>query len=341
MRSPKVVSLFSGCGGLDFGFAQGGFEIIFANDFNRFACETYRHNFSRLFGHDCSYLIEGDINKFFDRIPDNPDVLIGGAPCQSWSMMGNRKGAEDVRGQLLYKQVDVLRTKKPRLFIWENVKGLLSHDEGRSFELLLSMIERAGYRFHFHLFNMSEYGVPQRRERVLIFGTPAEEKIDLLKCIPSKASARAQLLSDLLNSLDPDIASASNHNVEFGIKPKDLFGSILRPGENLRDLADSEIALRFARKGIVDIPSRINGHRPVYRLAPNEVAPTMVFNNGTNVPWHPWKDRPLSVREAAAIQTFPATFEFKGKLQEQYKQVANAVPPAFSMQLAQTILNQI
>lgn len=341
MKNKTVVSLFSGAGGLDFGFAKSGFEIVFANDFNRFACETYRANFSTFFGHSCSYLVEGDINKLFDQIPASPDVFIGGAPCQSWSMMGNRKGAEDIRGQLLFKQVEVLKNKKPRLFVWENVKGLLSHDEGRSFGLLLSMIKEAGYRFHYQVFNMSEYGVPQRRERVIIFGTPVDETINLLECVPPKASRRAQALSDLIIFLQAHLATMPNHNIDTGTKTKDLFGSILRPGENLRDLTDSEIAIRFARKGITDIPPRIKGHRPVYRLSPNEIAPTMVFNNGTNIPWHPWEDRPLSVREAATIQTFPLTFEFKGKLQEQYKQVANAVPPAFSMQLAQTILNHI
>lgn len=341
MKNKKVVSLFSGAGGLDYGFAKAGFEIVFANDFNRFACETYRHNFSKIFDHDCNYLVEGDINKLFDSIPANPDVLIGGAPCQSWSLMGNRAGAADPRGQLLFKQVDVLINKKPRLFIWENVKGLLSHDSGSSFELLLSMVASAGYRTHFRLFNMSEYGIPQRRERVLIFGTPIEETIDLYKCIPEKSSSRAQVLSQLLASLDAIPTASTNHNIDFATKPKDLFGSILRPGENLRDLSDADIALRFSNKGIKNPPPRIKGRRPVYRLSPNEIAPTMVFNNGTNIPWHPWKDRPLSVREAAMIQTFPLTFEFKGKLQEQYKQVANAVPPKFSELLANTVLKQL
>lgn len=341
MRSPTVVSLFSGCGGLDYGFASAGFKIVFANDFNRFACETYRHNFAKIFGHNCNYLVEGDINKLFDKIPDRADVLIGGAPCQSWSMMGNRKGADDIRGQLLFKQVEVLKDKQPRMFIWENVKGLLSHDNGNSFSLLLSLIKKAGYEVQFQLFNMSEYGVPQRRERVLIFGTRADEPIDLISCIPRKSSGRAQTLSDLLRSIDTDLVTAANHNIELTNKTKDLFGAILRPGENLAHLSDSEITRRFTLKGLQNQPKRITGHRPVYRLAPNEIAPTMVFNNGTNIPWHPWKDRSLSVREAASIQTFPLTFEFMGKLQEQYKQVANAVPPKFSTLIAEAVRKQL
>jgi DNA (cytosine-5)-methyltransferase 1 len=341
MNGFKVISLFSGCGGLDFGFAKAGYEIIFANDFNRFACETYRHNFTNIFGHDCSYLVKGDINKLFDQIPEGADVMIGGAPCQSWSMMGNRKGADDIRGQLIFKQIEVLKEKKPRTFIWENVKGILSHDEGNSFNSLIELIQQAGYEVHFQVCNLSEYGVSQRRERVIIWGKPIDSKIDLLACVPRKASRRALKLGDLLTSIDPTLSNHENQNLTTGGKAKEIFGEILRPGENLANLKDVEIARRFAIKGIQNPPSRIKGFRPLYRLASNEVAPTMVFNNGTNIPWHPWKDRELSVAEAAAIQSFPIEFIFKGKLQEQYKQVANAVPPAFSTLLAQSLLNQL
>ena len=341
MCSYKVVSLFSGAGGLDYGFANEGFEIVFANDFNRFACETYRHNFSRIFGHNCSYLKEGDINGLFDSIPEGADILVGGAPCQSWSMMGNRKGADDDRGKLLYKQVEVLADKRPRMFVWENVKGLLSHNNGDSFKLLLKLIEEAGYEAQHRIFNMSEYEVPQRRERVLIFGKLVGEDIDLSGCIPAKAPRRALHLQELLMTADHKLLSHTNHNRGPQGKAREVYGAILRPGENLAFLTDEDIAVRFAARGITSPPARLRGHRPIYRLRPNETPPTMVFNGGANVPWHPWEDRSLSVREAAIIQTFPFAFEFKGGLKEQYKQVANAVPPLFSSLLAQAIHKQL
>lgn len=335
MSNPTVVSLFTGCGGLDYGFAQAGFQILFANDFNRSACETYQHNFQ-----DSSHLVCGDINDLIKNIPNNADLMIGGAPCQSWSMMGNRKGVEDKRGRglLIFKTVEIFGLKKPRFFMMENVKGLLSHDNGNSFKSLLSAIENVGYDVHWHLFNMSEYGIPQRRERVIIWGKRRDETLDLTKLIPPKTFNRAEKLGDLLRSIQ---GQWPNSNENTGGNSKLQFGRILRPGENLAHISDQEIALRFAQRNVKDAPSRIKGFRPLYRLSPYEVAPTMVFNNGTNIPWHPWLDRQLSVREAATVQGFPLTFEFKGNLQEQYKQVANAVPPTFSIQLAQMFLNQL
>ena len=285
----KLVSLFTGCGGLDYGFAKAGFDIVFANDFNSFACETYRKNFIK-FHSDVSYLINGDINKYFDSIPSNVDLLIGGAPCQSWSMMGNRKGAEDKRGDLFFKTVDALNDKKPRFFIFENVKGLLSHDDGRSFQGLLDKITDAGYSSHYETINMSEYGVPQRRERVIIWGKRLDEAVNLMSLVPPKASRIARVLEDVLNSIPDGLLNTEES--EGGPKVS-IFGKILRPGENLKDLSEHELKRRFVKAGVVDPPSKIKGHRPVYRLNPFTVAPTMVFNDGTNVPWHPWKDLEL------------------------------------------------
>lgn len=338
MENFTVVSLFTGCGGLDFGFAKSGFNIVFANDFNRFACETYRHNFKSLFNHDVSYLVEGDINKYFDSIPANATLLIGGAPCQSWSTMGNRKGAADKRGDLFFKTVDALAVKTPRFFIFENVKGLLNHDEGKSFQQLLDRIIKAGYEFHYQLFNMSEYGVNQRRERVIIWGKRIGEQIDLVDLVPAKSNRGAQVLEDILKQIKGQLPNSEK--TDGGSKIA-TFGKVLRPGENLKDVSEIELSKRFTQVGNMCPPAKIKGHRPVYRLNPFVVPPTMVFNNGTNVPWHPWEDRRLTVREAATIQGFPFTFEFKGKLQEQYKQVANAVPPKFSELIASQFINQL
>lgn len=333
-----VVSLFTGCGGLDYGFAKMGFNIIFANDFNNFACETYHHNFQNIFSHNTSYLIHGDINNHFNSIPDGATLLIGGAPCQSWSLMGNRQGADDERGKLFFKTVDVLEVKKPKYFIFENVKGLLSHDGGQSFSKLLKKIAAAGYEYHYKTFNMSEYGVSQRRERVIIFGKQIGSPLDLSQLHPIKNTTNTFILDELLKSIPSGL---SNSETTSGIGKSDEFGKILKPGENLKNISDAELLMRFANIGVIDPPKRIKGFRPVYKLHSSTVAPTMVFNAGTNVPYHPWQDRRLTVREAATIQGFPLDFEFKGPIVEQYKQVANAVPPIFSIQLAQQFLNQV
>ena len=335
----RIVSLFSGVGGLDFGFAKAGCEIVFANDFNRFACETYRHNFKCFFKDDSNHLVEGDINKCANNIPMRADLLLAGAPCQSWSMAGNRKGFDDPRGQLLFKTIEILSEKQPRFFILENVVGLINHNKGRSFKIVLEKIGAAGYEIFYSTFDFSEYGVDQRRKRVLIWGKRTEEPVLLHSLIPAKSSTSPGQLGTLLRQHKHLLVSHPNHNIVMGSKLYKSFGPILRQGENVVKLEKDEINKRLTAKGHEPTMSVPGGFRPVYRLCPFEIAPTMVFNAGTNVPWHPWDDRCISVREAAIIQGFPVDFEFKGTTTEQYKQVANAVPPRISVLLAEKFVS--
>lgn len=347
MKKIKVASLFSGCGGLDYGWHTDQSEVVFANDFNKHACNSYRKNYERLLGQECDHLLEGDINKLWEKIPEGIDVLLAGAPCQSWSSMGARRGFDDKRGNLFLKTIDIVKTKKPNFFVFENVKGLLSHDRGKSLDKILELIDSAGYDLVYRVVNFSEYGVHQSRHRVIMWGKRRDIEIDLNCLIPKKRGFTPFKVEEVLKIINrKNLQLMNSEYIESkGFK----WASLLLPGENLSNLDDGLIKERYRNKYKKIITTDLfdkkpKGIRPVYRLDPNRVAPTMVFNDGTNIPWHPWFDRVITVREAATIQGFPLDFEFVGKFQDQYRQVANAVPPIFSSKLAnqfiKTITNQ-
>jgi len=158
----KVVSLFSGIGGLDLGFEYAGFNTIWANDFDKYACETYRANVSK-------NIVCGDIRIEKDNIP-NHDVLIGGFPCQPFSTLGKLQGFDDTegRGTLFFEIKDIIKKHKTKVVVLENVKNIMNHDNGKTFKKILHELESLGYVCFYHVFNSADYGVPQRRNRCYI-----------------------------------------------------------------------------------------------------------------------------------------------------------------------------
>ena len=169
---PKVISLFSGAGGMDIGFINSGFQIIWANDFFQEAVSSYRKNIGK-------HIVYGDITKIASSdIPDDPDVIIGGFPCQGFSVANTRRNMEDKRNFLYKEMLRVISDKKPKFFVAENVKGLLSMEKGKVFEMIKSDFEnltdsngnKIGYTVEARILNAAEYGVPQARERVIIIG---------------------------------------------------------------------------------------------------------------------------------------------------------------------------
>lgn len=160
----KVVSLFSGAGGMDLGFINSGFEIIWANDFFQEAVDSYRKNIGK-------HMIYGDITKISsDDIPDGADVIIGGFPCQGFSVANTRRSMDDKRNFLYKEMLRIIKDKNPKFFVAENVKGILSIEKGKVFEMIKSDFESLGYEVEAHILNAAEYGVPQARERVVIIG---------------------------------------------------------------------------------------------------------------------------------------------------------------------------
>lgn len=161
----KVISLFSGCGGLDLGFERAGFEIPVANEFDRTIWETFQIN------HPNTHLIEGDIRNINESdFPDDIDGIIGGPPCQSWSEAGSLRGIDDARGQLFYDYIRILRNKKPKFFLAENVSGMLADRHSQAVKNIISMFEESGYNVTVTLVNAKDYGVAQERKRVFYIG---------------------------------------------------------------------------------------------------------------------------------------------------------------------------
>lgn len=166
----KVVSLFSGAGGMDKGFINSGFEIVWANDFDRDACKTYKKNIG-------NHIVFDDITKIkSDDIPDNIDVIIGGFPCQGFSINNNKRNMNDKRNFLYKELLRIVNDKKPKIFVAENVKGLLSMEKGKVIEMIVNDFEKIGYKVDYKLLLASDYGVPEYRERVIIIGNRINKK---------------------------------------------------------------------------------------------------------------------------------------------------------------------
>lgn len=159
----NTVSLFSGIGGLDLGFMYAGFNVIWANDSEKYACQTYKENVSK-------NIVCGDIRNEKTNIPAH-DILIGGFPCQPFSTLGKLKGFEDEeRGTLFFEIKEILKEHKTKVVVLENVKNIINHDKGKTFKKIIHELESLGYVCFYHVFNSADYGVPQRRNRVYIVG---------------------------------------------------------------------------------------------------------------------------------------------------------------------------
>ena len=183
----KIASLFSGCGGLDLGFIQEGFEVVWANDFFKEAVETYKNNIG-------NHIVYGDITKIpSSEIPNNFDILLGGFPCQGFSIANSKRSMQDKRNFLYKELLRLITDKKPKFFVAENVKGLLSMQKGKVIEMILADFRDLGYRVDYRVLKASDFGVPQNRERVVIIGN----RLGLENLFPTKTHG---LGNDLFNT---------------------------------------------------------------------------------------------------------------------------------------------
>jgi DNA (cytosine-5)-methyltransferase 1 len=187
-----VVSLFSGIGGFDLGFENAGFNVIWANDFDKYAVQTYQANIG-------DQIVLGDINALTHSIP-NHDVLIGGFPCQPFSSLGKQKGFEDERGTLFFTIKEILKKYETKVVVLENVKNLKHHDKGKTLERMLRELEEIGYSCSYEVLNSCDFGVPQRRNRVFIVAfLKSKFKTDFTFKFPKKSSSLNISTQDLLD----------------------------------------------------------------------------------------------------------------------------------------------
>lgn len=305
----KIISLFSGCGGMDLGFIKAGMDVIWANDLYEDAVETYKNN------------IGNHIHlKSITEIPSNEipecDGIIGGFPCQGFSLANTGRNVDDSRNFLYREFVRVIKDKNPKFFIAENVKGILSLGGGEIFKKILSDFRNCGYDVKYHLFNAANYGVPQKRERVIIFGVRTDVNVDTSHFPPKPTHSKE--VSGILKQWI-SIGSALNSLPEPGTEdPKKL------PNH-------SGTKYKIKNNGYL-------GHR---FIDPDKPSPTITARGdergGVVIIHHPNNERRLTVREAAIVQSFPKNFKFIGNNTSGYRQIGNAVPPKLAEVIAKSV----
>ena len=332
-KKPTVVSMFSGCGGVDLGFSQAGYDILWANDFDKDACETYEHNIGEI--------IHGDITEL--EIPDikDLDVLTAGFPCQPFSNAGSRKGTSDPRGQLYQQTLKFIDKLNPKVVMFENVRGILSTntENGKLIdEIVSALTNEYGYHVSYRLMNFSHFGVPQNRIRVILLAVKNKNYIDHI--FPEVTEGNDLSVKATLKG----VTNRLPNQTEFmQLNPQALFyGSMIPEGGSWKSLDYDVLPERW--KKIRDNMARYHYPNFFRRYARNEIQGTITaaFKPENAGVWHPTNDRIYSVREIARFQTFPDDFIFKGRnIKSKYQQIGNAVPPLMAKQVAEQLKHYI
>ena len=336
-NEPRLISLFSGCGGMDLGFKKAGFNIVFANDFDADAQRIYALNLGKIDDRNILLVPEDDI-------PEG-DILTAGFPCQPFSNAGNRKGVHDSRGMLYKECLRIIEKKMPKVIVFENVKGLLSSKylDGRNLADVivedLSSMNDIGYNVVYQLVNAADYDVPQNRQRVLFVGI--RKDLNKVFVFPKKHSRENLTLEHILN-----VSENVSNNVDWPFSPQALdMVENIPEGGSWKDVPYEHLAPRF--KKIRDDMKRYHSPNFYRRFARNEICGTITAsaqpeNCGII---HPIENRRFTVREVARIQTFPDDFKFITEtpkdITAMYKVIGNAVPVNLAYNIALAIMEQV
>lgn len=320
----NIISLFCGCGGLDRGFQNAGFNTVWANDNDPNIERTYRLN------HPHTKLLIKDISRIDSNdIPNQIFGLVGGPPCQSWSAAGKGLGIEDKRGKLFYEYIRVLRDKQPLFFLAENVSGMLTKRHKKSFDEILDLLREAGYEVTVELVNAADYGVPQNRQRVIIVGYRVD--LGIRFALPPVQEPRPRVVDYLgdisfnpvcsdANIAQPELCPIPNHEYFTG-----SYSYIFMSRNRVLDWQGQSYTIQASGR-----QASLHPMAPKMQKVEKDV---MRFIAGKE---HLY--RRLSVRECARIQTFPDSFVFDyNSLDKGYKMIGNAVP----VRLAEAMAKQI
>ena len=312
------IELFAGAGGLALGLEKAGFNALAFIEIDKDAAHTLRLNRPNwnVICDDVANISGLDLCAKFQLERGELDLLSGGAPCQSFSYAGKRLGLEDARGTLFYHYAIFLKTLQPKTFLFENVKGLLSHDKGRTYAAILSVFEECGYSVHRKILNAWDYGNAQKRERLITIGIRNDLTDRIAIDFPKPHDYRPVLRDVLVNVPESPCAQYSPHKREiFALVP---------PGGYWRDIPE-DIAREYMKScwdmggGRTGILRRMSLDEPSLAVL---TSPTQKQTERC----HPLEARPFSVRENARIQSFPDEWQFCGSTASQYRQVGNAVP---------------
>lgn len=372
MNKPKAISLFCGAGGCSLGFKKAGFDILYAQDVNETFASTYSANFPETVCEvaDISTFNFKELMERFSLNPYDLDILIGGPPCQGFSTAGTWFW-DDPRNALLLNYVNALKVVKPKWFLMENVEGLLTSKKGQYlFEAVKAFIG-LGYKIRIDKIYSQEYGIPQRRKRVFVIGSLAEESfrlprethiasgniyrnggvtiMDVIEGLPCPSNNISAFLhydkhpnNKIENLFRSENGTVQDHYIPKVNKSDMKRIRLLKHGQTMKDLPEElqhESFKRRANRRVMDgTPSENRGGAPsgLKRLFPNEPSLT-ITSASTREFIHPYEDRPLTIRECARIQTFPDSFFFIGTASQKIQQIANAIPPLLAEKFASHI----
>lgn len=328
-KTYTTIELFAGAGGLALGLERAGFKTLGAVEKDHDACDTLRENRKdwNVFEGDIAELTQGDLKKYYNLQEGVLDLLSGGAPCQAFSYAGKRLGFEDTRGTLFHHYAVFLQQLQPKMFLFENVRGLLTHDKGRTYQTMLNVFEQAGYVVDKQVLNAWDYDNAQKRERLITIGIRKDIAKECCFEFP-KPSDYKPVLKDVLKDVP------ESPYTPYGEKKRKLF-ELVPPGGYWRDI-DPALAKDYM-KSCWDMEGGRTGI--LRRLSMNEPSLTVLTSPSQKQTerCHPIEARPFSIRENARIQSFPDDWKFCGSISSQYKQIGNAVPVNLAYHIAKEI----
>ncbi|QVK09145.1 DNA cytosine methyltransferase [Mycoplasma mycoides] len=332
-NSYKSIELFAGAGGLALGLEQAGFEHIGLVEFDKQAVETLkfnRPNWNIIF-EDVQKVSQRDLKKEFNLQIGELDLLSGGAPCQSFSYAGKRLGLEDTRGTMFYHYATFLNKLKPKMFLFENVKGLLTHNKGQTFQTICDIFSQQGYEITYKVLNALDYMVAQKRERLIVIGI-RNDLTNLIKFEFPKKHQKKLVLKDILKNVPKSECAKYS-------KEKQKIFKLVPPGGCWKNI-DQNIAKKYMKScwnmqgGRTGILRRLSLNEPGLTVL---TTPQMKQTERC----HPLEVRPFSIRENARIQSFPDNWVFKGTISSQYRQIGNAVPCNLAKEIGLSIIKSL
>ncbi len=333
MKNRKCIELFAGAGGLALGLEQAGFEEVALIEIDKTACETLKLNRPKwnVLNEDIVEVSKRDLLKEFNLKEGELDLISGGYPCQSFSYAGKKLGLDDVRGTMFYYYAEFIKQLKPKMFFAENVKGLTTHDGGKTIETMINVFEDLGYKVEWKVLNAWDYGVAEKRQRVVIIGIRKDltDKVKFEYPIPHEYKP---VLRDVLKDVPESVGA------KYPEKKKKVF-DLVPPGGYWRDLPD-DVAKEYMKScyymggGRTGIARRLSWDEPSLTLT---CSPMMKQTDRC----HPDESRPFTTREYARIQSFPDNWNFAGKMNDIYKQIGNAVPVNLAKCVGESIMTAL
>jgi DNA (cytosine-5)-methyltransferase 1 len=326
----SVLELFAGAGGLALGLEKSGLKCVALNEIDKWACETLRQNRPHW------NVLEGDIKNFdFSKYKNEVDIVTGGFPCQAFSYAGKKLGLDDTRGTLFYEFARAVNEVKPKICLGENVKGLLSHEKGKTLEGMISVLDEIGYNVvsPVQVLKAINYNVPQKRERIILIGV--RKDIDLKYKYPLPYDTIYNLSDALKKGKLFDCNVPKSKGSSYPKHKKDVLDLVPQKGY-WRDLP-LDLQKEYMQKsfylggGKTGMARRIGWDEPCLTLT---CSPAQKQTERC----HPEETRPFTVREYARIQTFPDDWKFNGSVSQQYKQIGNAVPVNLSKEIGYSLV---